>query len=137
MVRKLAGIVGYLGIAGAMLGSFSVARDAQAGDVAWLTTSNGYKEECMDEGCSREERRELYFNGDYDEECIGEGCKMEEPAEVACPFAQAYTNCSPAARPNQYRKAMENHFCSDGWTVLFMDPFMMSAGPGTDDAVCN
>lgn len=136
-MRKLAGFVGYLGVAAAMVGAFSVARDAQAGDAAFLNTSNGYKEECMDEGCSREERNELYFNGDYDEECIGEGCFVEEPAEVACPFAQVYTNCSPAGRINTIRKTMENHFCSDGRTVLFMDPFTSHAGPGTDDAICN
>ncbi len=40
-----------------------------------------YQEECLSEGCSSEEVKELYAS--YYEECIGEGCSKEEIYELA------------------------------------------------------
>ena len=40
-----------------------------------------YDEECISEGCSGEEVRELYSS--YKEECINEGCSHEEVIELA------------------------------------------------------
>lgn len=40
-----------------------------------------YSEECLHEGCSAEEVRELYSS--YKEECIHEGCSPEEVIELA------------------------------------------------------
>jgi hypothetical protein len=40
-----------------------------------------YGEECLSEGCSGEEVRELYSS--YAEECINEGCSHEEVIELA------------------------------------------------------
>lgn len=40
-----------------------------------------FAEECLSEGCSAEEIRELYAS--YQEECIDEGCSHEEVIELA------------------------------------------------------
>lgn len=42
--------------------------------------TNNYHEECLHEGCSFEEVRELYDS--YREECINEGCSREEVIEL-------------------------------------------------------
>jgi hypothetical protein len=39
-----------------------------------------YQEECLNEGCSGEEVRELYSS--YQEECLNEGCSLEEVFEL-------------------------------------------------------
>jgi hypothetical protein len=43
-------------------------------------TMRDYQEECLSEGCSTEEVRELYAS--YREECINEGCSKEEVIEL-------------------------------------------------------
>lgn len=40
-----------------------------------------FREECLSEGCSNEEVRELYSS--YAEECLNEGCSREELIELA------------------------------------------------------
>ncbi|MCA1578139.1 MAG: hypothetical protein LC794_12350 [Acidobacteria bacterium] len=43
-------------------------------------TTDDYQEECLSEGCSDEEVRELWVS--YKEECINEGCSREEVIEL-------------------------------------------------------
>jgi hypothetical protein len=44
------------------------------------TPEDDYQEECLNEGCSGEEVRELYAS--YQEECLHEGCSNEEIREL-------------------------------------------------------
>ena len=68
-----------------------------------------YAEECLSEGCSDEEVRELYQS--YKEECINEGCSHEEVIELA--------------GNAQSVNAMLDHFRRLGFKVLDNSP-----GPG-------
>lgn len=43
-------------------------------------TASDYQEECLSEGCSDEEVKELWRS--YKEECINEGCSKEEVIEL-------------------------------------------------------
>jgi hypothetical protein len=108
----------YVGILGAVLGATAMAKTAEAGDVYWLNVGNGYAEECLHEGCAKEERNELYFAGDYDEECIGEGCSVHEKIELAC-SQNPLAFCGNSE--HQVMQLMQNHFCSDGRRVLCSD----------------
>jgi hypothetical protein len=53
---------------------------SQAAMVAEKVGTDDYQEECLNEGCSTEEVRELYVS--YKEECINEGCSKEEVIEL-------------------------------------------------------
>ena len=48
--------------------------------VAKKVTMDDYQEECLSEGCSNEEVRELWVS--YKEECLNEGCSREEVIEL-------------------------------------------------------
>lgn len=48
--------------------------------VSKKVATNDYQEECLSEGCSDEEVRELWVS--YKEECINEGCSKEEIIEL-------------------------------------------------------
>ncbi|HEX9640195.1 MAG TPA: hypothetical protein VGB13_02660 [Candidatus Krumholzibacteria bacterium] len=65
--------------------SFRTVSIQVAASVVCLLWTSGvaadYAEECLSEGCSREEIEELYES--YDEECLNEGCSREELIELA------------------------------------------------------
>jgi hypothetical protein len=48
--------------------------------VSKKVATNNYQEECLSEGCSNEEVRELWVS--YKEECLHEGCSREEVIEL-------------------------------------------------------
>jgi hypothetical protein len=56
------------------------ALSSQATMVVERVGADDYQEECLREGCSTEEVRELYAS--YKEECISEGCSKEEVIEL-------------------------------------------------------
>ena len=103
------------------------ARTAEAGDAAWLMYGyNGWFEECFNEGCANEERRELYVNGDYKEECVAEGCSDGEIRELLCP-AGHHSGCNATFTDFDWqqgsRMMMENIGCDMGRKVLSDDAF--------------
>jgi hypothetical protein len=72
---------------GILLGSLAIAfivmpTSSERGVLDRLATvTDDYLEECVNEGCSGEEVRELYSS--YAEECLHEGCSFEEVRELA------------------------------------------------------
>src|SRR5215207_199328 len=78
---------------------------SQSAMVAEKVGTDNYQEECLHEGCSTEEVRELYVS--YKEECIHEGCSKEEVIELGGTPSGAL--------------AMLRHFRKLGYTVRDQD----------------
>lgn len=124
MVSMLRQVLAYAGVVGMVVAGVVVARSSQAGLSGY---AGGYLSECVQEGCSREEVRELYKFGSYQEECIGEGwCSFIERQELYAPaaFFGGLSDGEPEV------EQMEAHFCAIGRQVWWMSS-TRQAGPGT------
>lgn len=87
--------------------------------VSKRVTASNYQEECLSEGCSTEEVKELWRS--YNEECLHEGCSREEVIELGG---------SPSGA-----LAMKDHFLRLGLKINEKDFQFLNCSPiGTETA---
>jgi len=96
------------------------ALSSQATLVAEKIRADNYQEECLSEGCSTEEVRELYAW--YREECISEGCSKEEVIELGGTPSGAL--------------AMLQHFRRLGYEVREKDFLNLQCSPIGTETTC-